>query len=149
MTCHATRRRQPLRQTGAREKPGVPQGRCPFLAGPSPLGRISPYIKSRGDEWLGGPTDGWEEQQLVLGVGEYRARHRRPTGEALAPRSPAVVPVSAACSLRFQLERVLLLFDEVDRPTPLSVERPAPAARERSMPPSSLGSRGCVAAGRQ
>lgn len=93
---------------------------------------MSPYIQSGKGEAMRGPTEGWEEQRLVLGVGEYRARHRRLKTEGVSPRFPPDVPppLGAAHSLRFQVERVLLLFDEVDRPTLLAVERVAGALRQ-------------------
>ena len=73
--------------------------------------------------WL---TDGWEEQRLVLGVGEYRARHRRAAPGRVPPGfSPdAPGPALPIRSLRFQVERVLLLFDEVAGPARRPPERP-------------------------
>jgi hypothetical protein len=67
---------------------------------------------------MGGLNDGWEGQGLVLGVSEYRARHRRSMPERTQPVFPRdVCPTTAVApvlTLRVQVERVLLLFDEVE-----------------------------------
>ena len=73
---------------------------------------------------MGGPGDGWEEQRLVLGVGEYRARHRRAAPARRFPDVHSAVPPLPSRSLRSQVERVLLLFDQVPRPALRSSERP-------------------------